>query len=369
MANVSPAGAAQEYGALITQALSLETANAGFPLVPQARCEAARADLGIAASDLASGPGALAVARAVEAAVAATGLYRLDDDRLVIELKFYDVQRERLITAVVKTGRAGLAVYNLVSDAMLEAQVPLTEWLASAAERESGVAPRARMLSLMSPDEGSDIFVAGRHVTTIIDGRGLLPSATADSVLFLESRKAGFHARSQRIKVPGGGPAEARLEPMVPQTRWAGEAMYTSGQLVGVGLGARYYISPDKLYLSGDTYLYAQSTFSGDSTVFHGDLRFLAGRYLFLGPYSPVRMGFAAGFGGIFSFSTDRGAGSALDVYVSPANLWIEWNRRRWSVYGRIEGKYAGGSGFLPEGWLEVGGGGPPMTIGVVYKW
>ena len=369
VANASPAGGGEEYRPVITEALSLETANAGFRLVPPPRWEAARTGLGTGAADLSLGPVAVAVARAVDADVAATGLYRIDDGRAVVEIKFYDVEQGQLIAAIVRSGRAGLAVYNLVSDAMLEAAPVLTEWLETAELDESRPDSRVTMLNLLSPDEGAEVLVAGRQVTTIREGRGVVATVTADPDVEVETRKPGFHARAQRVSVSSSDPAGARLRPMAAETRWAAEALYTSGQLVGVGLGGRYYITPDRLFLSGDTYIYVQTGFSGDSPVFHDDLRFLAGRYLFLGPYSPVRVGFAAGFGGIITVPSNRDAGGGLDLYLSPANLWVEWNRRQWSLFGRLEGKYAVGTDFLARGWLEVGEGGPPVTLGVVYKW
>lgn len=349
----------------------METAAAGFRLVPAAQWEAARARLGIAAPDLVLGPHALAVARAVEADVAATGLYRVEDSRISIDIKFYDVKEGRLIASAARSGRTGLAVYNLVSEAVLEVVSlpgkPLAPVPSGLLPPDEGV----RMLAVTSVDEGAEVLVAGRPATTISEGRGQIPTVTTDFDATIESRKSGYHTRAQRVRVRGEE-AEIRLRPLWTETRWAGEVLYTSGQLVGLGLGARYYFAPDRFFVSGDNYFYVQSALDGsDSPVFHDDLRFLAGWYPFLGPYAPVRVGVAVGVGGIVTVFSDRETAGGFDPYLSPANLWIEWNTRRWSLYWRVEGKYAAGAGggLLERGWLELPDMGPPMTVGVVYKW
>ncbi len=349
----------------------METAAAGFDLVPASRWEAARASLGIAEADLALGPQALAVARAVEADVAATALYRLEERRIVVDIKFYDVKQERLIASVARAGRSGLAVYNLVSEAVLEVSSALGRALEPVPPLLVPPDGSVKTITVTSPDEGAEILVAGQTVATVSEGRGSIPTVTGGVDVTLESHKRGFHTRTQRVRLPGDA-GEVALRPLWAETRWAGEAFYTSGQSVGLGLGARYYLTPDKVFVSADNYFYVQSTFAGsDSAVFHDDLRFLVGWYLLLGPYSPVRLGVAAGVGGIVTIFSEGEEGGAFDAYVSPANLWIEWNTRRWAVYWRIEGKYAGGAGsaLLPRGWLTVSDDGPPMTIGVLHKW
>jgi len=367
-ANLSRGGAQSQYQSIITDALSVETDNAGFQLVSPERWEQARVRLGIAPEDLLLGPNALVVARAVDAEVAATGFYRIDDSRIVVEVKFYDVREERLAASAVRSGRIGLAVSNLVNAAVLDA----VSWL----EGPSGLVPQdpssrgVRSVALLSADEGAELFVGGRRLATITEGRAVVPTATSDLEVTVEGRKPGFHPRSQRVRVAVD--TETTLRPLRSETRWGAELLYTSGQLVGLGLGLRYYFEPDKTFLSCDDYFYVQSTFTDRaSAVFHDDVRFLIGRYLFLGPYSPVRLGLAAGVGGIVTVFADRGVGDSFDAYLSPVNLWVEWNTRRWSVYWRVEGKYAveTGSSLLDRGWLEIPQAGPPMTAGVVYKW
>ena len=370
-ANVSPDGGGEAYQRLLTEALSVETANAGFRLVPPARWEQARARLAVPPQELVLGPRALAVAREVGADVVATGFYRIDETRIVFEVKFYDVRQGRIIAASVRSGRTGLGVYNLVNEAVLEVVDRVSKPLEAVPARVVSADAAVRILALSSPDEDAAILIGGRAVATVEEGRALLHAVADAGDLGVEIRKPGFHSRLERVRVPRGATAAA-LEPLWPETRWAGEALYTSGQLAGAGVGVRSYVVPDKTFLSVDNYFYVQSTFTDNaSPVFHDDVRFLVGRYLFLGPYSPFRVGVSAGFGAIATVFSRRDAGDAFDPYLSPLNVWLEWNTRRWSVFWRTEGKYAlgAGTGLLDREWLEVQDKGPPMTLGVLYKW
>ncbi len=367
-ANLSPGGAEEQYGRILAEALNVEASNAGLRVVEPALWEQARARLGIPAGDLVFGPKAVAVARALGADLAITGSYRIEDNRIVLEVRLYDAKDDRLIASAVRSGRTGLAVTILVNDAVVDA-LSLVEPAAGPVPPE--LASRVHDLTLRSVDEGAEVLIGGRPIATVAQGRAVLPTATGGLRLTVETRKPGFQPRSQKIRVaPGAG--ETALGPMWPETRWAAEAVYTTGQIVGLGLGVRYYLEPDRLFVSGDSYFYLQSNFAPEaSPVFHDDIRFLVGRYLFLGPYSPFRVGLAAGFGGIVTIFAERDAGDAVDLYVSPANLWLEWNTRKWAVYFRVEGKYAieDSSDLLPRGWLQIQDMGPPMSVGLVYKW
>ncbi len=366
--NLSPGGAEDQYRRILAEALNTEASNAGLRVVEAQLWEQARARLSIPAEDLVFGPKAVAVARAAGADLAITGSYRIEDNRIVLEVRLYDAKEDRLIASAVRSGRTGLAVAILVNDAVVDA-LSLMQPAAEPVPPE--LAAVVHSLTLRSADDGAEVLIGGRPIATVTGGRAVVPTATGGLRLTLETRKPGFQPRSQKIRLaPEAG--ETALRPLWPETRWAAEAVYTTGQIVGLGLGVRYYPEPDTLFVSGDNYFYLQSSTAPEaSPVFHDDIRLLAGRYLFLGPYSPFRVGLSAGFGAIVTIFGDSGAGGAVDFYVSPANLWFEWNTRKWAFYFRVEGKYAveDASDLLPRGWLEIQDMGPPMSVGLVYKW
>jgi hypothetical protein len=367
-ANLSRGGAEGRYGPILAEALDAQASNAGLRVVAPQIWKPAMTPLGIEAADLVLGPKATAVARAVDADLAITGSYRIEENRIVLELRVYDAKQDRLIASAVRSGRTGLAVANLVNEAVVDA-LSLVEPAAQPVPPE--LEARVHGFTLRSADEGAEILVGGRPIATVEQGRAVVPTATGNIGLTVETRKAGFQTRSQKVRVPREA-GETALRPLWPETRWAVEAICTTGQVLGLGLGGRYYLQPDSLFVSGDNYFYIQDNFASEaSAVLHDDVRFLVGRYFFFGPYSPFRVGLAAGFGGIATFFPGSGASGAFDFYVSPANLWLEWNTRAWSVYWRVEGKYAldDSSDLLARGWLELRDMGPPMSLGVVYKW
>jgi hypothetical protein len=369
-ANLSRDGADDSYRKLITDALAVETANAGFRLIPPAAWEAARVRLGATPADLALGPAAIALGRAVGAEVAATGWYRIEDNRITIDLKFYDVAQERLIASVVKGGRTGLAVLNLVNDAVLEVVALLAQPLAPVPAAVVSRDDQVREISLVSRDEGAEILVGGRPAAAVQDGKAVLESIGATRDVMVEIRKDGYQPRSQRVSLPETD--SATLKPLWPASEWAAEIASTTGQLVGAGIGLRRYLLPDSVFVSADNYLYFQTAFTDQaSTVIHDDQRFLVGAYLFFGPYSRFRMGIATGFGAIATFFSDASSAGAFDIYINPASIWLEWNARGWSVFWRTEGKYSLGvsTGLLEKRWVDIPEMGPPQTVGVLYKW
>jgi hypothetical protein len=369
-ANLSRDGADDSYRKLITDALAVETANAGFRLIAPAVWEAQRVRLGVTAADLALGPAAIALGRAVGAEVAATGSYRVDDNRITIDLKFYNVAQERLIASVVTDGRTGLAVLNLINDAVLEVVSLLAQPLAPLPAAVVSRDDQVREITLVSRDEGAEILVGGRPAAAVQDGKAVLKSIGEAPDVTVEIRKDGYQPRSERVALQETG--SATLKPLWPASKWAAELSSTTGQLIGGGIGLRRYVLPDSVFVSADNYLYFQTSFTEQaSTVVHDDQRFLVGTYLFFGPYSRFRVGIAAGFGAIATFFTDSSSAGAFDIYVNPASVWLEWNAPRWSVFWRTEGKYALGvsTGLLEKRWVDIPQMGPPQSVGVLYKW
>lgn len=156
-------------------------------------------------------------------------------------------------------------------------------------------------------------------------------------------------------------------------SRFALEADWTLGQLLGAGSAFRFYLSPDFLFLSPAVYVSAQPPVgSGGNTALHVDGAFLIGAYLFFPPSSPFRLGLSTGGGAILSWTKAPNIPVFFDPYVDIANLWIELNISWFSISLRSDLKYSLGGqapNLLGQGVILWGGFLPPISLGVLFKW
>jgi hypothetical protein len=165
--------------------------------------------------------------------------------------------------------------------------------------------------------------------------------------------------------------SEIPLAPLVKTNRFAVEADWTLGQLIGLGGAFRYYVLPDYFFLSNSHYLYFQAPYTPGATgILHYDIGLQVGGYIFLGPSSRFRIGVSSGFGTVFSFFFISSFPPATDLYINILNVSLEWNMPGISLFFRPEWKYTLGIGNNLLGistmhWEVF----PPMTLGVAFTW
>lgn len=368
--DLSPTGQNAQYEALITQQLELELSAAGFKVVPRERVARAQERAGLERRDLVAGAPALQVAAALEAAVALTGFYSVQDERIVLELKVYDVAQRALLAGTMRTGQVNLSMFTLIDGAVAQILPEVRRLAAALAGAQADQADRVRVVTLYSPDEGAEIYLPGDQFLGVIrQGALTLPPVplALGGTLTVIKKKPGYHDDRETVKL-AQPVVEASLGPLVKQTRWATELNYTSAQLMGFGLAQRYYPRPDILFLAGENYLYVQHNFLPENRpVFHDDARLLVGGYPAARVDARFRFGVSTGFGAILTWTFDLDVAPALDPYWNFLNAWIEWNWARTAVFLRSEGRYAlGDGGLLGQGMY---GNGPVVTAGVMRKW
>jgi len=131
----------------------------------------------------------------------------------------------------------------------------------------AAVRDQVRKVTLFSPDEDMEVSLAGgRRVGRVSNGRLVLPFIPfkIGSELILEKRKEGFYTDEERVVLEEGS-QEIELRPLRKKTRLATEIHWTYGQLLGMGIGQRYYLKPDYWFLSGEFYYYIQQSFMENS--------------------------------------------------------------------------------------------------------
>jgi hypothetical protein len=363
-----------KYENIITDQLILELENTGFNVLPRKRMEAVFADSGLSRKELVSGVNAIHLARQAGADLAFCGFYRVENKALLLQIKCYNVAQEVLIGAVLKTGRLNLSIYNLISRAVGEI-VPRIQVVKEPVNEFAAVRDQVRKIILLSPDEDMTVSLAGeRRVGSVSNGRLLLPFIPfkIGSELILEKRKEGYYPDEERVVLEEES-QEIELRPLRKKTRLATEMHWTAGQVMGMGLGQRYYLNPDYWFLSGEFYYYIQHSFVENSRpVFHYDLKFLFGGYPFIPVSSRFRIGLSSGIGGIMTSYSVPGIPVNRDIYLNVLNIWLEWNLgSKWTLLLRQEGKYSLGlkGGLLGRRWLMVSDRFPPLTLGLVRKW
>ena len=362
----------EKYQKIITDVLDVELRDLGLSIVPREEWRDAQEAMELSDEALVSGSNAVSVARRVNSHLAITGFYTVDSDRILIQIKCYNVKQNRLIAGFFESGRLGLALHNLISSAVVTMRPKVEAGMnpLPAAERLSD--PRLTEVELLSADEGAEVYLNGEKLVGSVQEGQLSIYSIKDTDLHIELRKEGFHSRREGIRLEEGIRHEHRVRKMVRETRWASEILYTSGQMLGLGFGLRYYFLPDEFFVSVEDYFYVQHSFDVRSQpILHNDIRLLAGRYLFLDPYSRFRFGVSLGLGVILTGFSVPDIPVFADFYVNVLNGWVEWNLDNWMLYLRVEGKYGieAGENLLGGRWHLVGDAVPPMTLGVVKKW
>ncbi len=370
VADLSEGAAAREFERIISEQLEVELARAGYRIVPKEQWSRLRDERGLEPRDLVEGSRALEVADALEADLAVTGFYRVEEQQVILEIKAYDVVQRAFITGVLRAGRLNLSMYNLIDSAVAR-MLPQIRFFSS--PQDAVEVPLVREVTLLSADEGAEVYLGGQQfVGRIREGRLTLPAMPlrVGSSVTVEKRKQGYYTASQDVRLRSPR-VEARLRPLKKVSRWGTAATWSLGQAMGFGLAQRYYLNPDRLFLAAEHYFYLQHDFLPTSApVFHNDLRLLVGGYPFSPVQAPLRISFSTGLGAILTyFWVPQPA--YLDLYWNVVNLTLELNVGQWVFFARQEARYALGlaRNLLGRGMVGIGDGGPQYTLGVMRTW
>jgi hypothetical protein len=365
-----------KYESIIQEILSTELENAGYKLNDQSA----------AASEqfaLISGPAVLETAQELGAQLALTGFYYIENERITLDLKCYDVEQKKLISSNLRSGSPGLSIYNLVNQLLQSMLIEMkARYFVKAAKNQKPAD------SNNTTSENETIFIEHLTLRSDLDGMQiLLPGKVLlgemtdgeletdlpfpiHSQLIIEKQKDGYHSQREKLSIKKEV-QESYILPINKKNHYALEFNSTAGQLLGLGLGFRYYLNPDYFFISAEDYFFVQHTLhADDKPVFHNDIKLLTGHYLW-GANAIFRIAISAGVGDIVTFFSVDGLKPKNDVYLNVLNIHFELNFSDWSFYLREELKYALGIGdnALGRNWLFITDGLPILTVGILGKW
>ena len=361
---------ARGVGDAIAEIIEKRAAAGGLEVLPRERWAAAAA--GTPERELVRGTAAVRLAAAAGADLVVTGFYRREGaGRALLQLKVYDVASRRIRAAVTEHSRSGLALYSASEAAAdrlvaaLKAPPPPPLSPSEPVERQQ---PGLARITLLSPDEGAEVLLAGEEPAGTVTGGIVTIEAPAGSTLDIEVRKPGFHPR--RLTV--GAQPEERLPALTPETRWSAGLLLTSDRLVGAGIAARRYLRPDRLFAGAEAYVYSPPSDDARGPGYRVDLRLLLGGHAPADPMALLRIGIASGLGVQVLNLLDSGP-PVLDPYLSVASVGAEINLADWSAFARVEARYSlqvedSSWGGKWQTWSLSGWSLPPFTLGMVRK-
>ena len=380
---------------VITDAMRVELNLVDFSVIPVREWQEIKKREQFSDRDLLRGANAVNLGRMVGADLVISGFVSVDRGRILFSLKSYDTATGRLTGAVVKSGRAGLHVYNLINEAaaelipaLKEETSPLPQEVVILEEEklvkdityEEEVSEMGRLIRVTllarAEDEGAEILLAGDHLAGRIANGKLSFSTKADTKLVIVSQKEGYHPDRQVFKL-GDRDKRIKLRPLIPIAKRGLELEYTSMQMLGLGVAYRYYIKPDQFLVRAADYLYLQYPFLNPNArpVVHNDFMLQVGHYVLFPPSSRFRVMVNTGLGAIITLFTDLSLYNNMDnpiftdFYWNIFGLWLEANFSHRSYFYRIDIRYALGWGNNLMGAGSFSGGGPVLTIGAVKKW
>jgi hypothetical protein len=330
----------ERYQQLITEILDVEFVSAGFEIIPREKWQSFVDSGDIEEQRLLHGPIAMRLGRRLEADIAVTGFYYVEDEKIHFETKVYDIKRGTAIAGFLRSGRINISLLNLINRAVSELVPEVVDRLqaqvAGLQELEKVSNVTVQEITVLSEQEGMEIYLGeGKYLATIEDGKAVLPfiPVKVGTELPIVKQKEGYYSEIQNMTLDKLEP-EIELSPIKIQSRYGLEFGWDPTRFLGLDVGFRYYLDPDWIFLRGDNHFWVQTNFRGSAPIFHDDIRATFGAYLFLGHESFFRIGIAAGIGCILTLVP--GAANAplfTDFYINISDFWLELNFGTFSLY------------------------------------
>ncbi|MBN1698709.1 MAG: hypothetical protein JW881_14430 [Spirochaetales bacterium] len=377
---------AEIFGSVIKKTLVFELKVAGFTVLDDALWKQKQRSEGIRNDDLIEGNAVFKLGEMIQANVVISGFFTIEDERILFGIKCYDLWSKRLAVSVLKSGRAGVSATSLINSAVEEIIPKIKKELESYTVSEGTVSKEVVVyedvtfkemqemgkriaVTLKSVDEDAYIFLADTYIGRITDGECLIETK-ANSTLHIGMIKEGYHMSDLEIGLEDED-AEIHVKKLAKKTVFATDIQYTFFQFLGAGLGIRYYIIPDWFFLHANNYFYMQAGYQpGSWSIFHNDLNFILGGYVYFPPDFIFRVSLYTGLGFVFSFHTAPDFPVYTSYYWDILGGFVELNLEDIIIYVKEGGRFYQdifSNSLRPDGWNRPWA--VTLSIGVMMKW
>lgn len=366
--NYSDDPAADEWvSTLVADTLEVMLRDEGYTVIEgQQRRKAAEA-AGHVPDDFLDKDTALEFAASLGADVAATGVFRVEGQQIIIGVKAYDIFTRRIAVAVTKIGEAGIGIYDTVDEAALliagrvrENLKPLPADVITVQREKIKVEKRVveEVVSVgkdvkvvfYSKDEGAELYLGGEKLIGTIEDGKLEYTGKANTSMDIVIKKEHYHDHTQSFTVEEED-AEFDLERLYWKTKWDIGTQVMINQPLGLNVTFRYHFIPDwlALYTRVGAY-YLPPTYMPNQTVIPegfsilGDVTAGIGGYAFTPLRWPFRVYLHLAVRGEYNWSSNYEFPGVLSFSVLGGGWFFEMNLPRLIFY-------AGFEGYAPFGW------------------
>ena len=273
-----------------------------------------------------------------------------------------DKSGEKIFFGTLGKARVDITLFNTLSSMIGEL---FTGFLSIATNWISGLSiepiPLAKTIRITSPDEGAEILIGGGIGKGIVlNGESQISIAplAAGTPLYLEVKKPGYRGYKS-ILILQPEKTEITLPPLVREMRFTASLSWSAARLAGAGVGARFFIIPDWLFLGFEQYIYGLPSGTEPGLTLHSDSSLFAGSYIFFPPENRLRTALSMGF--IAHVSRDLLDIIYTDFSFNFLSLSAEYALPWFIPYLQIELYYT----FKRELQFFYEGGHPSITAGI----
>ncbi len=367
------AGELEFIGTLVSDTITLALEDLGYNVITGDIWRKYSGDQGITGEAGLGKEQVITFAASLGADVVLNGVFRVEDQEIIIGMKAYDIFTRRIATAVTNVGPAGIGIYDTIDEVsasiagkIRENLKPLPESVITVEREKVRVetkiieevvdVDRSIRVTFYSRDEGAELLLGGIVPIGTITGGSALYMTSPDSVLEIEMREEGYYPRTIRVDVEQDD-VDITVKPLYFRSRRDFSIALLFPQVLGAGTQVRYHFFRNRMNVYGTGSLsFIPKTYrlsdNPELSRFIVDLKIGAGIgwYPFIKPESPFRFLIGMGAGADLFYIT-KSTSPFVFGFAPEARLRFEYNRPRVIFYieqfNRVPPRY-----YTTSGWV-----------------
>ena len=363
-------------GSLVSDTLSIGLNSLGYSVIEGAQWRGAVTEENQQGTDFLDQTWAIDFAASLGADVLVNGMFRVEDQDILIAVKAYDIFTRRIAVAATRVGPAGLGIYDTIDETaeavagkIREELKPLPESVITVEREKIRVetkiieerieVDKSIKVSFYSSDEGAELFLGGEKQIGVIEDGKFDYLTSPDTVLDVTLKKEGFLPEDITAEIQKSN-FGVWFDPMYKDTRWD-LSFYMSLPQLFIGAQYRYFFLPNRVCAYGDgafSYLPESFNFSEVQDFSRAvlDLRLTtgAGWYPFTKPTSLLRL--MIGLGVVNDFYVSTGGPSVAYSFMWEFQYRFDLNFPKFSLFLTAHGypppQFSSSAGWANIDWL-----------------